>query len=397
MASRIEILDSSLNLVTWIQAPVPLDTSGTVIRYSKELSDYGQCTFRISNYDSAFTQFGDIVEPHKYHVRINRDGVYVWQGAIIENSKRTKDFTEVVAAEYLWYLDKVLVSRTSNNPATGKADALYRIFSSGTMASAVTTIMNETISKWSTGQHALATITLGTIENPNYPPNMTNGASPPKKLSGAWSFGDGTAAPKMTFDFHSILYILKSFGAVSFADFNIDHNLKFNFYKFLGNDHHYDVNFVWDQQGNTVDFNITRLGQRQVNDIIGIAVDDSGQILHQEQSDQPSIKNYGLLEGVAAYVDIKDQATLNARVAAELPLVNTPDSSADTFVLNETAAYPLGTWDIGDIITAKVNHTAFTYNQVKRIVGVTVAVHNTGRELTTVQLNNPLPWQYGGN
>jgi len=393
MATRIEILDSDLNFITKVTSPVPLNgKSGSILQYSKELSDFGQCKFRISNYDPAFSQFGDITKPHSFHVRINRNGTYVWQGAIIENSMRTKDFTEVVAVEYIWYLGKILINRSSNNPANGQADGVYRIFNSGTMASAVTTLMNETIARYSSTNHALASLSLGTIENPNYPPNITTGTG--TALTGAWNFGNGTTAPQLTFDFHSVLYVLQQFGAYTYADFNIDSNLQFNFKKFLGNDSHYDVNFVWGEQGNTYDFNITRLGQRQVNDLWGIAVDNSGAVLHEEQTDQPSIKTNGILEGVAAYADIKDQGTLNARTQAELPLISTVDASADTFVLTEKA-YPLGLFDIGDIITAKVNHTALTYDEIKRIVGISVSLHDTGRELTTVQLNTPLPWQYG--
>jgi len=394
MASVIQILDSNLNLITQVKSPVPLDKGGTILQYSKELSDFGQCKFRISNYDPSFTTFGDITKPHSYHVRILRDGYNVWQGAIIENSKRTKDFTEVIAAEYVWYLGKILINRTSNNPATNSADGVYRIFNYGTMASAVTTILNETIARWSGTNHALASVTVGTVQNPDYPPNMTDGNG--AKLSGAWSFGNGTTAPQLTFDFHSVLYVLKSFGAYSYADFNIDSNLQFNFKKFLGNDHHYDVNFVWGEHGNAVDFNVTRLGQRQVNDVWGIAVDNTGKILHVEQTDEASKKTNGILEGVMAFADVKDQGTLNARVAAELPLVSTVDASADTFVLDEKA-YPLGLYDVGDIVSAKVNHTAFDYNEIKRIVGISVSLNDTGRELTTVQLNTPLPWQYGAN
>lgn len=390
--TRIEILDSNLNLITWLKSPYELDNSGTVLRYSKELSDAGTCTFRVSSYDTLFTDIGDIVKPHQYHVRIVRNGTPVWQGAIIDNPKRTKDFIEVKAAEYIWYLNKILVTRSSKNPATGASDGVYRIFSSGTMAAAVTAVMNETIAKFANTNHALKSITLGTVENPDYPPNMTNASG--DALTGGWTFGDGLTKPQLTFDFHSVMYVLKSFGAYTYADFNIDSDMKFNFKKFLGTDNHYDVNFVWGRYGNAVDFNVTRLGERMVNDLWGIAVDSSGQILHVEQSDQASIKTNGYLEQVAAYSDIKDKGTLNARIQAEMPLISTPDSSADTFILSEKA-YPLGVYDVGDIITAKVNHTAITYNAIKRIVGISVNLNNTGRELTTVQLNTPLPFQYG--
>lgn len=392
--TQIEILDSDLNEVAIIKTLYPLDAQGTVLRYSKELSDYGQANFRISSYDPIFTNTGDILTPLAYHVRIRRDAVVVWQGAIIENPKRTKDFVEVIAAEYLWYLDKILVNRTSDNPATGAADKVYRIFNSGTMAAAVTAIMTETVARYASTNHLLTLLTVGEIENPDYPPNMTDGNNPPNALSGPWEFGDGVSAPEMTFDFHSILYILKSFGAYSYADFNIDENLNFNFYSFLGNDRHYDVNFIYGERGNAVDFNITRLGQQMVNDLWGIASDNNGQILHEDQSNLDSIQTYGLLEAVAAYSDIKDQATLNARVIAELPLIDTPDSSANTLVLSEKA-YPLGVYDIGDIVTTKVDHIAVQYEEISRVVGITVSLNSTGRELTTVQTNRPRPGEYG--
>lgn len=392
--TTIQILDSSLNYITKVTSPAPLNNGGVILQYSKELSDFGTAKFRISAYDPLFTAYGDIVKPHKYHVRIIRGTAVVWQGAIIANTKRTKDYVEVVAAEYVWYLGKILVKRTSVDPNTGTADNIFRIFNSGTMSTAVTAVMNETIALYAGTSHALASLALGTIENPNYPPNMTDGNIPPAALTGAWNFGNGVTGPQLTFDFHSVLYILKSFGTYSYADFNIDKNLQFNFKRFLGNDHHYDVNFVWGKHGNVIDFNLTRLGQRQVNDFYGIATDPSGKILNTEQSDQTSIGVNGYLMGVAAYADIKDQATLNARIQAELPFVSTADASADNVLLDETA-YPLGLYDIGDIVSVRVNHIMVTYSAIKRIVGITVNLHDTGRELTTVQLNTPLPSQYG--
>jgi hypothetical protein len=63
-------------------------------------------------------------------------------------------------------------------------------------------------------------------------------------------------------------------------------------------------------------------------------------------------------------------------------------------VLDEKA-YPLGHYGIGDIVTINVNHIFLTYQATKRIVGISVALDSTGRELTTVQLNTPLPSQVG--
>lgn len=391
----IKILDSNLNEITTVFDPMPL-SAGELFTYSKELSEFGQCRFRVSSFDPMFTTFGDILKPHVNHIRLVRGDVTIWSGAIIENSKRTSNFVEVIAAEYEWYLDRIMVNRSSTDPATGKANGIYRIFNSGTMGSAVTSIMNETITTYrgTTGVHPLSNMTLGTINTPNYPPNTTNANNPPQGLSGAYTFGNGTAAPMLTFDFHSIMYILKTFGHISYADFGIDENLVFNFKSFFGKDNHYDVNFTYGKHGNVVDYNIPRLGQQMANDLIGIAVDNSGTVLHAEQTDQASITTNGIIQAVSPYADIKDQATLNARVQAELPLISNPSDSPINMVLDEKA-YPLGLFDIGDIVTVNVNDGSLAYSAIKRVVGISVSVHNTGRELTTVQMNTPLPWEYG--
>lgn len=393
---QIQILDLSLNVVAEVVTPYPLDKSGVIIQYSKELSDYGQCKFRVSAFDSILTQYGDILKPHQYHIRLRRNNQIVWQGAIIENSKRTKEYIEVIAAEYLFYLDKILVNRSSNDPATGTANQVFRIFQSGTMADAVTAMINESITtlKTATNSNAiLANMTLGTIENPNYPPNMTDNAG--TALSGAWNF---SSTLQLSYDFQTVYYILKSFGIYSYADFKIDSNLVFTYSKFSGNDHHYDVNFTFTKHNsNIIDYNLPRFGQRMVNDLIGIATDTSGIILHKEQTDQTSISTYGLMQGVAAYADVKDQGILNARTQAELPFISAPDETNVLIVLNETAAYPLGQWDIGDLVTVSVMNNAVSFTDIRRVVGATVSVNSTGREITTVQTNKPLPFQYGSS
>lgn len=391
--TRVEILDKNLNMLTWVRSFLPMNNSGIVLRYSKELSDFGTASFRISNYDTLFTELGDIFVPHVNHVRIRRDGVVVWQGAIVENPKRTKDFMDVVAVQYVWYLGKIMVNRSSADPTGANNPGIYRIFGSGTMASAVTAVINETKARYAATNHPLASMTIGTIDNPNYPPNMTDGNVPPNPLTGPWVFGSGINAPQLQYDFRSVLQVLQSFGIYTYADFEIDENLVFNFRSFLGNDLHYDVNFVYGEHGNAVDFNSTRLGQRQSNDLWGIAVDTNGVILHSEQRDEASIQNV-ILEQVIPFSDVKDQGTLNARVAAELPLIANSDSSSDTITLSEKSI-PLGTYDVGDIVTVKIESIGVNYTEIRRVIGVTVNLHNTGRELVSVQHNKPLDWQFG--
>ena len=394
----IELLDTSLNLLAEVLTPHPLDKGGMILRFTKELSNYGTCTFRISAYDNMLTQYGDIILPHKNHVRIRRNGVVVWQGSIIDNSKRNSQYIEILAAEYEFYLSKILVQRTSIDPATGTADGIFRIFNSGTMATAVTTIMNETIATLGGATNtssALHNMTLGTVENPDFPPNMTDNSG--TKLTGAWTFSTGL---QLSYDFQSVLYVLRSMGIYSYADFYIDNNLVFNFKKFVGNNRSYGVNFVFNyksgaNQSNIVDYNLPRLGQRQVNALWGIATDTNGVVLNDQETSQPSVTDYGIMEGVAAYADVKDKGILKARTTAELPLVATPDETNAIVILNQDAAYPLGTWDVGDIVNINIQNKAVNFVDTRRVVGVSVQVHNTGRETTVVQTNKPLPSQYG--
>lgn len=397
--TQVQILDVNLNLITTLPALYPIDSAGNVLMYSKELDDYGQCNFRVNSKDTVHTIYGDIFVPHNSWVRIMRGGLVVWLGAIIENSKRTSEYIEVTAVTPLWYLSKILVNRSSLNPATGQADGIYRIFNNGLMATAVTTFMNETITNFQGANlgHPLAKLTLGTVTNPTFPPNITDGENPPKALTGGWLFGNGITGPQLQFDFHTILYILSQFGAYTYSDFYIDNNLVFNFVPFKGNNLTNNVTFRWGGQSNIpsniIDYNIPRLGERMVNDLYGIAVDPNGLVLHFDQQDQTSITADGLLQGVAAYSDVKDQATLNARIQAELPLVSTAAAAAISVTLNERG-YPLGLYDVGDIVNIQVMDKSISFNDNRRVVGITTLLHDTGRETTTVQTNQVLPWQY---
>lgn len=392
----IEILDRSLNKIAEVRNPMELDSTGTILTFTKELSDYGQCRFRISAFDNMLTQYGDIFVPHQYNVRIRRNGLVVWQGAIIDNPKRNSQFIDITAAEYEFYLTKILVSRSSIDPTTNTLDDVYRIFNSGTMAAAVTAMINESVATWNlplNGSSVLAGMTIGDVENPNFPPNLTDDLG--NSLSGSWNFGTNL---QLTFDFQTVFYALQQFGIYSYADFYVDNNLVFNFKQFVGNDRHYDVTFFFNgAQSNIIEYNLPRLGERMVNHIWGIATDTNGNILHQDIPDNNSVNTYGLMEGVAAYSDIKDTGILDARVLAELPLISSPDETNAIVILNEDAAYPLGVWDIGDIVTIKVKNSGVDFDEIRRIVGVTVQLNGTGKETTTVQSNIPQDWQYNSS
>lgn len=376
----VQILNNDLDLVAEVKNLYPLNEGGTILRYSKELSDYGFCTFRVSTKDPFLEEFGDILEPHAYHVRIKRGESVVWSGAIIDNTERNKNFIEVRAAEYDFYLDKVLIRRDAETvPGDGKNN--YRTFNSGTMAATVTTLINNAITDFG-ATHPMASLTIDTIENPEYPPGFVDASG--SVLTGNWSFSDFIT---LQFDYHSVYYVLKAFGLYANCDFEINESLQFSFKEYIGNKQT-GVTFEYGTQGNIVDYNSPRLGRRMVNDVWGIAADTDGKILHVNQRDETSIQRYGLLQGADAFSDVKDMNFLKTRVNENLQFTKSPDDSPINVLLNEKA-YPLGQYNIGDMVTVKVKDHVINYNQPRRIVGISVDLHNTGREMVTLQTNRP--------
>lgn len=392
MRTTVEILDNDLARVAVIKALYPLTKTGMVLRYSRELSDYGTCLFRVSTKDTVLSQYGDILQPHKYHIRVKRDTVTVWQGVIVDNPTRNKNYVEVKAHEYLYYFSKVLIRRDADNPTTDDDESNFKVFSSGTMASAVTTIFNNAITDL-TSNHILATATLGTIENPNYPDNFVDSSSPPVRLTGAWNFSSDVT---VQFDYHSVLYVLKSFGIYANADFEMTNDLVFNFKKLIGK-RISGITFAYSGVGTNIsDYNFPRLGQRMANDLIGIATDDKGNVLHATKSNTTSINTIGRLQDARAYTDVKNQNLLDSRLKEEIRLTVDPDESPITIVLDENA-YPTGKFNLGDIIWVKVKDHVIDYEKERRVVGWTVNLHETGRELTYVQTNSPDPKLIGAS
>jgi hypothetical protein len=384
--TTVEILDSSLNVICEVRSLVPLNKNGMVLRYSKEMDNFGFCYFRISTHDPLFTTYGDIVTPHQYHVRIKRDQKTIWSGAIVDNTQRNKSFVEIKGAEYEFYLNHVLIKRTSKVgygevAPTADIGLHYRIFSSGTMASAVSSIISETKTKLGSN-HLMGNLAAGTITNPNFPLNYADSLGKP--LTGGWTFSSDVV---LQFDYQTVLYAMRAFGIYASADFRLNADSTFDFEPFIGNKQN-NLVFVYGSRGNIADYNAPRLGSNMINDYYGIATDPNGTVLHAEQTDEPSKQKYGLMEGAVAFSDVKDQNALNSRLAEDLYLVKDPADSPLNLIMNEKA-YPLGQYDIGDIIHVKIIDGAINYDAPKRIIGISVSLHNTGREMITVQTNTP--------
>lgn len=384
----VKILNKSLEVIAEVKNLYPLNQQGMILRYSDELSDYGYCTFRVSTKDPFLTVVGDVLVPLEYNVFIYRGGTVVWKGVIVDNPQRNRNFIEVKAAQFEWFFDKVLINRDADKPDTDLDESNFKVFNSGTLAAAVTSIVTNAVTKFGTN-HPLSALTIGTVENPNYPQGMTDANKAP--MTGAWTFTDYF---NVQFDYHSAYYVLKAFGVYAGCDFEVTSGLEFNFKKFLGNKQS-GITFMYGTQGNIVDYNFPRLGSRVSNNLWGIAADDEGKIYHYLLSDDTSQQTYGLLEDAKAYADVKSLNFLQSRVREELRFIKDPTVTPVSVVLNEKS-YPLGQYSIGDIVTVKIKDHNIDYEQPRRIVGITVQVHDTGRELITVQTNQPRPEDIGG-
>lgn len=370
---RVELLDSALVPITRVQNLVPLDTSGNFLEYQSKLSQYGFCKFRIGTKDPMWNQFGDIAQPYANHVRVYRSNVLVWSGVIVQCTKRNKNFIEIRAFDYLYLLSKVLL----RHDATG--DVNYRTVNSGTLATAVQTILTEAKAD---GPSTLNLLTLGNLENPNFPANFTdiNGLA----IGGQpWTFSSNFL---IKFDYRDVLYVLQSFGTYANCDFTIDQNMNFTFQKFIGNKQP-NIMFEYSNYGAIEDYELPLDGDRMANYLVGIAADIDGNILKVELTDDDSIKKYGKVPGVAAYTDVKNIDLLRSRITQELQLVSTPDSEIN-IVLNDRA-YPLGQYGLGDIVTIKIKDHIINVNVQRRVVAIDVKVHKTGKETIRLVTNVP--------
>lgn len=376
MQYSIELLDNSRNFKARVQITPELNREGDWLKFSKKLSDWGTCTFRVATKDPLFTTEGDILQPFKNHVRINRGGVKVWQGVIVKNPERNKKYIEVQAHTYEYLLSRVLIR---HDAADGKGAEDFRRFKSGTMATAITTILTEAIADMGT---QLSGLTTGTVENPAFPANFKDTAN--NVLTGTWTFSDNFQVP---YDYRDILYVIQTFGMYGNSDFNITDEFVFNFKKSLGNKQP-DLKFFYKNEfGNIRDYNLPLDGDRMANYIVGVAADNEYNILHQEVQDNASIATYGKISAVAAYGDVKDKNLLQTRVQGELNLVKTPDPEA--YVVLNDKAYPLGTYGVGDTVPIAVQDHIIDFAQTRRIVGIDVTVQTTGQETIKLYTNKP--------
>lgn len=378
MVYQIEILDKNRNFIAPIQVLAPINSSQDTIFFTKRLSNWGQLKFRVGTKDPIFDDVGDCLEPYKYHVRLKRSGSVIWQGVIVKNPERNRRYVEVLAYEYVFLLSKILI-RHDASVATGDGLDNYRTFQTGTMATAIQTLLTEAATDVGTGP--VTQITTGTIENPNFPNNYTRADN--TALTGAWTFSSDMT---LSYDYRSVFYVINSMAMYPACDFEVTKDLVFNFKQFIGNKQP-TLSFTYGEFGNVLDYNIPRNGERMANSLVGVAADFGNQILHVEKSDTVSMGVYGKIQDVAAYIDVKNTNALRSRLEEELRLISTPDSEIQ-LTLNDRA-YPLGQIGLGDIVRVNIDDHVVSFDQQRRIVGINVSVANNGSDKIVLMTNKP--------
>lgn len=373
----VEILDSALQPITRLAAFVPLNGSGDILEYTNQLSNVGSCRFRIATLDPIFKTYPNLLSPWSNHIRITRNGAVAWQGFIYNSPHRNRRYIEVQGATYLEEFRKTLVRHGAPQPDGTDT----RQFDSGTIASVLTTILNE--AKANATGRKIQSMTLGQIDNPAFPPGFTDINR--HDISGQpWTFSSDFF---LRFDFKDLLYVVNALAMYSKYDFNLDSNLVFTFVKRIGSDKP-ELVFEFAQYGMIEDFNAPLDGKNQTNHILALAADNDTKLLKLDvPRDQASIDKYGILDGVAAFADAKNINVLQSRLSEQLRLDSTPDAELSV-QLNERA-YPLGQYILGDNATFRVNYGGIHYDGLRQIVGVTTKLHNVGKETITLKTNKP--------
>lgn len=371
MIYQIDILTKTQEYVATIRNLVPIDNKGNILQYISRLSDIGEAKFRVQTKDPIFTNEGDIIKPYSNHVRIKRYGVTVWQGVIVNCPKRNKNFIEVQARSYLYLLDKILIRQDTDNQNE-------RNFKTGQMSTAISSLITDAKADNSI---QLSSLTTGTIENPTFPDGYVDSTN--NSIAGQqWDFNK----IPLKFDFRTVLYVIRAFGMYSNCDYEITNDMVFNYKKYIGNKQP-ELVFFYGEYGQIDDYDLPLDGESTVNELHGIAADNSFNILHKWQTDTASVGTYGKLQDVAAYGDVKNSNLLATRLLEELGLNSTPD--AEIHVVLNDRAYPLGQYGVGDTVTIRVKDHAIDVDEPRRITTISCLVADNGNDMIKLITNKP--------
>jgi hypothetical protein len=355
---KLFILNSLGAKIAHVKNLVPIKGT-TCLEFEDYLSNYGSLKFRIQTKDPLLATT-NIVEPHKYLIRLERDNATVFEGPIVNNPKRNHQFIEVEAKTYAWYLTKVQVNHTATTPD-------FRQFNAGTMATAVDTLFDEGVALANSPIHDF---TVGTITNPDYPWAKET----------AWTF---TTNLFMEFQHQDLFSVISSMANASNADFTVSDDKVFDFKPSIGTTRN-DVTITFGRGGNCDDYDSPLDGEGMFNEIVCASFNSTGGsiIRSNVMSDTSLYTDYHRLWAGFMFDESLSPDTLNER-AKRLLLLNKIANAQVDLVLNEKAM-PMGTYNLGDYIRVNINDGPISFNKERRIIGWKVSVMSNGVERTTL-------------
>jgi len=333
--------------------------STNVLEFSDYLSSWGSLKFRVQTKDPIASQ--GYFDPYKYHVKLYRNQKLVWAGIIVNNPSRNHNFIEVEAYTYEWLFTRIPIA----TPSTDKE----RVFNTGTMATAVTTVFNE---GKAISSSPISTYTLGDIDNPNYPWNGQ-----------PWNFTDVYV---MNFYYNDLFTVLSSFADVTNADFEVTPDKVFNFKSRIGSDR-LDIVLKYGKSGNVDDYDSPLDGGGYTNDMLILSRNETGAaVIKNEQSSADQFPTYGRLWSTVSLDEEIAQDILNSK-SKNIYKASAELDNQVNMTLNDKAL-PIGTYQLGDRITVQIDDGPVQFNHVRRVVGWRVNVTDTMVERATIITNN---------
>lgn len=335
----------------------PLTEDKRILQYDDYLSSFGTLKFRVQTKSPVAAK--NLFVPYQNHVKLYRFNKLVWAGIITDNPSRNKLYIEVVARTYVWLFTKIPVK----TPSTTEE----RVFKTGTMKDAVTAIFNE---GKAISDSPISTYTLGTIDNTKYPWDGKD-----------WTFTD---VYKMSFFYNDLFTVLSCFADVTNADFEVTPDKTFNFREKIGTDRK-DIVLKYGKGGNVEDYDSPLDGNNYINDSVIMSRNVKGDaVIKSEQSDSASFSVNGRLWGTTSLDEEIAQEMLDSK-AKMIFKANGIDSQL-SLVLNENAL-PLGSYQLGDRVTAIIEDGPIRVNQTRRVIGWKVFVTDTMKETATIITN----------
>jgi hypothetical protein len=358
---KLYIYDRAGTKLAYVKNLVPLD-SGKVLTFSDYLSSYGELRFRIQTKDPIAEK--NILNPYQNEIKLYRDNKEVWAGVIVNCPHRNSRFIEVEAYTYAWLFKKVQVEHSSATP-------YYREFNSGTIASNITTIFNEGKNRSSS---PISDLTIGTIENPNYPWENTS-----------WTF---TINIMVRYEWADMFQVINSLADMSNADWYVTKDKVFNFVVQAGRDRN-DVSLRFGRGGNVEDYDSPLDGTNMVNDLYASSLDkDGSNIIHSNKSDTSTYSDYGRLFGSMIFSDHLSQEMLENRTKILLNLNKKPNTEI-SLQLNDKAL-PFGVYELGDLVNVEIKDGPINEFQKRRVIGWKVELLNNGVEQVSIITNTRL-------